>query len=130
MSLVLHDATDTEISPEWIDGSVRCVYEPDTNADDPTLVPFEERSWQLADQRIAAAGAASMHVELGLGDYRNTLWNDCINPYTYDWTRYIDWVAHRVNTVTGAVYGSDPAIAFVSISGEPLRICRNDSVPS
>ena len=92
------------------------------NSGDPTLVPFEERSWQLADQMIAAAGAAGMHVELGLGDYRNTLWNDCVNPYTYDWTRFIQFVATRRNTVSGAIYGTDPTIAFVSISGEPLPV--------
>jgi len=87
---------------------------------DPNSEPYDATEWGHVDQMINDAEAAGLHVDLGLADYRNTLWNDCINPYTYDWTRYIDWVAHRVNTVTGAVYGSDPAIAFVSISGEPL----------
>jgi len=83
---------------------------------------FSEYAWGLADRMIAAAGAAGMHVDLGLGDYRNILWNDCINPYTYDWTRFLTFVAGRRNSVTGAIYGQDPTIAFVSISGEPLQV--------
>ena len=89
---------------------------------DPAAMPYNSTDWQEVDQMIADAGAAGMKVDLGLGDYRNTLWNDCINPYTYDWTPYIDWVANRVNSVTGQVYKDDPTIAFMSISGEPLAV--------
>jgi hypothetical protein len=71
---------------------------------------------------IAAAGAAGMHVDLGLADYRNMMWNNCEDPYAADWSKFIDFVANRVNTVTGRVYKDDPTIAFVSIAGEPLQV--------
>lgn len=92
------------------------------NNGDPATEPYNATSWREVDQMIAAAGAAGMHIDLGLGDYRNTLWNDCINPYTYNWSNYIHWVATRRNTVTGAVYGRDPTIAFMSVTGEPLPV--------
>lgn len=90
------------------------------NKGDPAVEPYNESRWVLVDKLIAAAGAAGLHIDLGLGDYRNTLWRSCINPYTYDWTHFINFVANRVNTATGAVYKNDPTIAFVSIAGEPL----------
>ncbi|MBV8301922.1 MAG: hypothetical protein JOY68_08365, partial [Candidatus Dormibacteraeota bacterium] len=40
---------------------------------DPNVEPFTESNWVLVDRMIAAAGAAGMHVDLGLGDYRNIL---------------------------------------------------------
>ncbi|MBV8445218.1 MAG: hypothetical protein JOZ92_04805 [Candidatus Dormibacteraeota bacterium] len=91
---------------------------------DPNVEPFTESNWVLVDRMIAAAGAAGMHVDLGLGDYRNILWESCVDPYTADWTRFIDFVANRRNTVTGVLYKYDPTIAFVSISGEPLQANR------
>lgn len=71
---------------------------------------------------IADAGAAGLHVDLDLSDYRNILWNSCINPYTSDWTAFLTFVATRRNTVTGTVYGHDPTIATLGISGEPLPV--------
>ncbi|MBV8300601.1 MAG: hypothetical protein JOY68_01610 [Candidatus Dormibacteraeota bacterium] len=92
-----------------------------TKHGDPATVPYLESNWVLVDRMIAAAGAAGMHVDLGLGDYRNILWESCIDPYTADWTHFVDFVANRRNTVTGALYKDDPTIAFVSIAGEPLQ---------
>ena len=71
---------------------------------------------------IAAAGAAGLHVDLGLADYRATLWNSCINPYTANWNQFISAVANRINTVTHVPYKNDPTIAFVSVAGEPLPV--------
>jgi hypothetical protein len=87
---------------------------------DPGTVPYDAASWALVDQMIAAAGAAGLHVDLGLSDYRALLWENCIDPYTADWTHYLGFVANRVNTVSGVTYKNDPAIALVSIAGEPL----------
>jgi len=91
---------------------------------DPAIVPYTEKSWAEVDRMIAAAGRANLHIDLGLGDYRNILWRNCINPYTYDWSHFIAFVANRRNTVTGATYKNDPTIAFVSIAGEPLAADR------
>jgi hypothetical protein len=87
---------------------------------DPGTLPYNSTSWTQVDQMIAAAGAAGLHVDLGLSDYRALLWENCIDPYTAGWTRYLDFIANRVNTVTGQTYKSDPTIAMVSIAGEPL----------
>ena len=89
---------------------------------DPSTAPYDPTQWGYVDAMIAAAGAAGLHVDLGLSDYRATLWNDCINPYTSDWTQFVSFVANRVNTVTGRVYKDDPTIAFVSVAGEPLPV--------
>ena len=84
--------------------------------------PYDETRWRYIDAMIAAAGAAGLHVDLGLADYRAILANNCVNPYSADWTPFIDAVANRVNTVTGVVYKNDPTIAFVSVAGEPLPV--------
>jgi Cellulase (glycosyl hydrolase family 5) len=89
---------------------------------DPSTAPYDATSWARVDAMIAAAYAAGLHVTLSLSDYRSLLWNNCINPYTADWTNYISFVANRVNTVTHVVYKNDPTIAFVSIAGEPLPV--------
>jgi hypothetical protein len=89
---------------------------------DPTAAPFDESAWRRADAMISAAAHAGMHVVLGLSDYRADLWNNCIDPYTSNWNHFIDFVANRVNTVSGHIYKNDPAIAFVSLAGEPLPV--------
>jgi hypothetical protein len=89
---------------------------------DPSTSPYDETRWARVDAMIAAAGAAGLHVDLGLADYRNMMWNSCINPYTADWRTFETWVANRVNTVTGIVYKNDPTIALVSIAGEPKPV--------
>ncbi|MEA2645809.1 MAG: mannan endo,4-beta-mannosidase, partial [Chloroflexota bacterium] len=88
----------------------------------PTTEPYNEARWAKVDAMVAAAGNAGMRVVLGLADYRNILWNNCINPYTADWGQFIAYVAARRNTVTGRTYGADPTIALVSLAGEPLQV--------
>jgi hypothetical protein len=88
----------------------------------PATSPYNEQKWEEVDAMIAAAGAAGLHVDLGLSDYRAMLWNDCENPYKADWSQFVDFVANRVNTVTHVVYKDDPTIAFVSVAGEPLPV--------
>jgi hypothetical protein len=88
----------------------------------PESTPYAETTWGQVDQMIADAGAAGLHVDLDLSDYRNILWNSCINPYTSDWTAFLRFVATRRNTVTGRLYADDPTIATLGISGEPLPV--------
>jgi hypothetical protein len=89
---------------------------------DPSTDAYDSTRWARVDAMIAAAGQAGLHVDLGLADYRNMMWNSCINPYTANWQAFESWVANRVNTVTGAIYKDDPTIAFVSIAGEPQPV--------
>jgi hypothetical protein len=91
----------------------------------PESTPYAETSWVQVDQMIADAGAAGLHVDLDLSDYRNILWNNCVNPYTHDWSKFITFVAGRRNTVTGRIYAHDPTIATLGISGEPLPVGRH-----
>jgi hypothetical protein len=81
---------------------------------------YGDSRWRAADRLVAAAAAARLRVLLDLSDFRNLLWDRCVDPYTYDWGPFLGFVAARRNTVTGALYGSDPAIALVSLAGEPL----------
>jgi hypothetical protein len=92
-------------------------YNPTTG--DPATTPFSDAVWSRVDTLIAKADAANLKVVLDLADYRNILLDHCINPYRADWTRFETFVAHRVNHVSGRVYGADPAIAMVSFAGEP-----------
>jgi hypothetical protein len=88
----------------------------------PSVDPYDAQKWGYVDGMIAAAGAAGLHVDLGLSDYRAMLWNNCIDPYTADWSQFVSFVANRVNTVNGRVYKNDPTIALVSVAGEPLPV--------
>ncbi len=88
----------------------------------PASVPYDPTAWRRVDAMIATAGSAGLHIDLGLADYRAVLWNNCINPYTANWSRFVSFVANRVNTVTGRVYKDDPTIAWASVAGEPLPI--------
>ncbi len=88
----------------------------------PASTPYAETAWERVDAMIADAGAAGLHVDLDLSDYRNILWNSCINPYTYDWTAFVTFVATRRNTETGMIYAHDATIATLGISGEPLPV--------
>jgi hypothetical protein len=92
---------------------------------DPSAAPFDAVPWARVDTMIAAAEKAGLHVALSLADYREMLWNSCVDPYTTNWSRYLTYVGDRVNTVTGRVYKDDPTIAFVSIAGEPLQVGRH-----
>jgi endo-1,4-beta-mannosidase len=89
---------------------------------DPTVTPFSNVVWDGVDTLIADAQAGGIKVVLDLADYRNILMDHCINPYTYDWTALETFVTHRVNHVTGRTYATDPEIAMVSFSGEPLPV--------
>ncbi len=89
---------------------------------DPATAPYDATAWGYVDAMIAAAGAAGLHVDLGLADYRAMLWNRCTDPYTADWSQFISFVANRVNTVSHRVYKDDPTIAFVSVAGEPRPV--------
>ena len=89
---------------------------------DPATAPYDPTSWGYVDAMIAAAGAAGLHVDLSLADYRATLWNRCTDPYTAAWSQFVSFVANRVNTVSHRVYRDDPTIAFVSVAGEPLPV--------
>jgi hypothetical protein len=89
---------------------------------DPSTAPYNKKSWRYVDAIIAAASAAGLHVDLSLSDFRATLWNSCVDPYTADWTRFVSFVANRVNTVSHVMYKDDPTIAFVSVAGEPLPV--------
>ena len=88
----------------------------------PDSTPYLQSAWEQVDRMIADAGAAGLHVDLDLSDYRNILWNNCINPYTSDWSKFIRFVATRRNTVTGRIYAQDSTIAMLGISGEPLPV--------
>ena len=88
----------------------------------PSTAPYRRSAWREVDAMIAAAGAAGMHVDLGLSDYREMLWNRCVDPYSANWSTFLSFVANRVNTVTHVVYKDDPTIAFVSLAGEPLPV--------
>jgi hypothetical protein len=89
---------------------------------DPAVLPFENAAWAPVDTMVADAQAAHIKVLLDLSDYKAELWDSCINPYTADWTRYLDTVANRTNTVTGQIYRSDPEIVLVTFTGEPLPV--------
>ncbi|MEA2645643.1 MAG: mannan endo,4-beta-mannosidase [Chloroflexota bacterium] len=106
--------------------TIRLVNFYDSNHGDAAREPFSEEAWKKVDVMIARAATAKMHVLLDLSDYRNILWNSCIDPYAADWRRLIEFVATRRNTVTGEVYGGDPAIALVGLAGEPQKPGRYD----
>jgi mannan endo-1,4-beta-mannosidase len=88
----------------------------------PSTAPYSRSSWRRVDVMIAAAGVAGMHVDLGLSDYRQMLWNRCDDPYSANWSTFLSFVANRVNTVTHVAYKDDPTIAFVSLAGEPRPV--------
>lgn len=81
---------------------------------------YEESQWVGVDRMIAKAAAGHLKVELDLSTYRNFLESQSatFNPYTYDWTKFLTFVANRRNTVSGVRYGSDSTIALVSFAGE------------
>lgn len=91
---------------------------------------YEETQWVAVDGMIARAAAKGLKVELDLATYRNFLMSQSssFNPYTYDWTKFLVLVANRINTVTGARYGSDSTIAFVSFAGESGAPDNGDSL--
>jgi hypothetical protein len=109
--------------------------------------PYSEEDWQWIDGLIARARNEGLKVILDLSSYRNWLvwsaeidhgWVDncgpnqdrtpvnypALDPYTVahraDWTAFMNFVANRVNTVSGVTYRNDSTILVVSIAGEPI----------
>lgn len=91
----------------------------DARLGDPAREPYNPARWVKVDRMIAGAAAAGIEVLLDLSNYRDILWNSCIDPYGYDWSGFLGFVASRVNSVTGTTYRDDPAIALVAMAGEP-----------
>jgi Cellulase (glycosyl hydrolase family 5) len=89
---------------------------------DPATAPYDPTAWAEVDTFIATARSANIKILLDLSDYGAELWNSCTNPYTASWVKYLSFVAHRMNTVTGARYKADPEIVMVSFTGEPLPV--------
>jgi hypothetical protein len=88
-------------------------------------------TWNTVDAFIAAAGQAGLHVVLNLSEYGQSLqaagytmssaatgsnWPNL--GWQGDWNQYVDFIANRVNTVSGVGYKNDPTIAMVEIWGE------------
>ena len=89
---------------------------------DPATAPYDPATWAKVDRFIADARAANIKILLDLSDLKAELWNACINPYTASWAKYLTFVAHRLNTVTGQRYNDDPEIVLVTFTGEPLPV--------
>jgi hypothetical protein len=75
-------------------------------------------TWDRVDAFIAAAGKAGLHVILSLSEYGQSLAAAGRTPTTVDWGQYLSFIAHRVNTVSGATYATDPTIAMVELFDE------------
>ncbi len=87
-------------------------------------------TWDRVDGYIAAASAAHMHVILHLAEYGQSLLAAGYNMastatgtwpnlgWQGDWDQYVQFIADRVNTVSGVTYKNDPTIAMVEIWGE------------
>jgi hypothetical protein len=84
----------------------------------PAVGPYDPARWARVDRLIAAAGSARLLVVLDLSTYRNLLKTAGLDPYTVDWSRFLQSVADRRNTVTGVRYRDDPTIGMVSFAGE------------
>ena len=89
---------------------------------DPASAPFDPAAWAKVDTFVADVEAANIKVLLDLSDYKAELWNSCSDPYAANWARYLTFVAHRVNSVTGIPYKKDPGIVMVTFTGEPLPV--------
>jgi len=88
---------------------------------------YSEWHWARLDRVIATAGGAGLKVILDLSTHRNLIANAGHNPYTHDWTPFLQFAANRRNTVTGLRYGDDPTIALIAVAGEvePLNTPDN-----
>ena len=103
----------------WLDGNLQPGFST------PIAQATSDASWRPADVFIADAQAAGLRSWLDLSGFKTLLLNSCINPYApaqyADWDTYVRFAAQRVNSVTGAVYGTDPEIMWVGFSGEPYQ---------
>jgi hypothetical protein len=84
-------------------------------------------TWNRADQFIADAKTAGIHIILNLSEYGQSLQASGQTPTTTDWNNYLSFIANRTNTVTGVQYKNDPTIAMVEIFGEICYIKESDS---
>lgn len=89
---------------------------------DPNVTPYDPTTWAKVDALLVAAANANMKVILDNADYKNILWNHCINPWTYDWHHYLAFVANRINDMTGQVYKNDPTIFLVTFAGDLHKV--------
>lgn len=78
----------------------------------------DEAHWRKVDALLAAASQANLKVLLDLSTYRNMLKKSSINPYTYNWQSFLNFVMTRTNTINGRSYKDDPTIAIVALAGE------------
>jgi hypothetical protein len=87
----------------------------------PVSAATSNSTWLAVDAFIADAQNAGLRVWLDLSDFKTVLMHHCLNPYMdlTDWYNLEDYAAHRVNTITGATYGTDPEIAWIGFLGEP-----------
>jgi len=101
----------------WLDGKLQ----PGFSA--PIAQATSDSSWRPADAFVADAEASGLRAWLDLSGFKTLLLNSCINPYGpaeySDWDTYIQFAAQRVNSVTGATYGTDTELLWVGFSGEP-----------
>jgi len=90
----------------------------------PGTTAYDPAAWAKVDAFIADARSANIKILLDLSDFKAELWNACSNPYTHTqaWKRFLTFVAHRTNTVTGVTYEADPEIVLVTFTGEPLPV--------
>lgn len=97
--------------------------------DDPDpATAYDESLWRRVDRLVAVAQDNDVAVLLDLSTYRNLLVRSGVNPYTADWTPFLDFVVNRVNTRTGERYGADRTIALVAFAGEPAAVNGSDNV--
>lgn len=88
---------------------------------------YDQSAWGRVDQLIEAAREGDLMVVLDLSTYRNLLVSAGIDPYTADWSAFLEFVVDRINTRTGTRYGTDPTIALVAFAGEPAAINGTDN---
>ena len=86
-----------------------------------------EATWSRVDTFIAAAKAVGLHVVLTLSSYAQSLQKAGKTPTRTDWHAYLNFIANRINTVTGVRYKDEPTIAMVQLWGEICYPGESDS---
>lgn len=85
----------------------------------PDVAITDEEAWKRVDVAMATAASMGLRAVLDLSSYRNVLLAQGMDPYAQDWTPFLQMAATRVSTVSGVAYRDDPALALVTIAGEP-----------
>ncbi len=88
-------------------------------------------TWNTVDAYIAAAKNAGLHVILNLAEFGQAMLASGYNfsstatgssfpnlGWQGDWHQYLQFIANRVNTISGVTYKNDPTIAMVEVWGE------------